>query len=110
MSRPGALDQRIAIKRETLTPGPMGGQTVALATAFTAWARVKPSTGTEQDRADRLVASASIIFTIRNHDGRTVREADRIEWQGIDYNVREVRTTGGRSMYLDIIAERGVAQ
>lgn len=110
VSRPGKLDQRIAIKRETLTTDDMGGQTVSLSKVMDAWAEVMPQAGNEQDRHDRVAGEAMYVFRIRNRADKTIQENDRIEWDGLAYNIRFIATSGGRSMYLELTAERGVAQ
>lgn len=110
MSRPGLLDQRILINRVTnRTPDGMGGFTETETEVFDGWAAVDPSGGTETQRADRVNAEATVMFTIRNRPDLDLRANDRIVWQGRRYNIRVPEFTGRRSMYLEIIAERGVA-
>lgn len=110
MSRPGKMDQRIKIKRESATGDGVGGDSVSLATLFEAWAHISPASGTETERFERLDGKASYIFTIRNRRDFTIQENDRIEWEGVDYNIRFIARPGGRKMYVEITAERGVAQ
>lgn len=109
-STPGALDQRIKIKREALVDTDMGGQELSVNTIATVWASVSPRGGTERNRFDRLDAEASYIFVIRNTRNLDVRESDRIEWRGTDYNIRFIADPGGRPIYLEISADKGVAQ
>lgn len=111
MARPGQLDQRIKVKRYTLADDGYGGKTRNAPTVlFEAWASVNARGGSEQDRADREQAEATVIFTIRNRRDVTLLETDRIEWQGVEYNIRVPLDQGGRVLYLEIVAERGVAQ
>lgn len=105
--QPGELDQRITIKRETLTPDGMGGSSVALSTVATVWAKVIGKSGGESDAADRINASAVYTFVIRYRTD--LKEKDRITWGGVDYNIRAIPGTGRRRMYLEIEAQRGVA-
>lgn len=105
---PGELDQRVTISRETLAADGIGGATVTLATVATVWAKVVAKSGRERMAADRLDAEAGYLFVIRWRSD--VREADRITWGGVDYNIRAIRQDGGRKLYLEIDAERGVAQ
>lgn len=107
---PGEMDQRISIIRETTTPDGVGGQTVATAELFPAWAEVTPGSGSEQDRHDRLSGEAMYTFRIRNRRDFTIQENDRIQWEGRQYNIRFIQRPGPRQLYLMIEAERGVAQ
>ena len=105
--QPGELDQRITIVREALTTDGMGGQTVSTSTVATVWAKVVALSGREAVRDDRLNAESAYLFVIRWRSD--VREADRITWGGVTYNIRAIKQDGGRKMYLEINAERGVA-
>jgi SPP1 family predicted phage head-tail adaptor len=106
---PGNLDQLITIKRETRTTDGMGGDTVALVdVAANLWAHVRPRTGRELAKHDRVEAPAMYLFKIRNRSD--ILDSDRIVWNGATYNIRAVLTEGTRDMYLEINAERGVTQ
>lgn len=110
MSRPGVMDQRITIKRVSgRTDDGMGGFTESVTTLATVWAAVDAKGGSEEDRAARVNAEGTVIFTIRNRRDLTLRANDRIEWEGRSYNIRVIETPGRRDMYLPILAERGVA-
>lgn len=106
--RTGELDQRIILQRETLADDGMGGSTVALNTVATVWAKAIPLAGREGMRAARLDAAHSYTFVIRYR--ADLRESDRILWEGAAYNIRAIARHGGRELYLEIDAERGVAQ
>jgi len=107
--RVGELDKLIAIQRETLTPDGRGGQTVSLTNVVTdLFAHVRPRSGREGERYDRINAEAAYLFVIRYRDD--LKESDRILWDGVQYNIQAILTRGGRSMYLEIDATRGVAQ
>lgn len=106
--RIGEMDQRIEIVRETLTDDGMGGSTVALATIATVWALVRPRSGNEIEYSDRLNGQAAYMFVIRQRDD--IQENDRLKWLGVEYNIRMISRLGGRNLYLEIDAERGVAQ
>lgn len=71
------------------------------------WAAAAPLSGRETDRAQQLAPTATYRFTIRNRAG--LNEHDWIVWQGERYNIRAILTNGRRDLYLDIDAERGVA-
>jgi SPP1 family predicted phage head-tail adaptor len=109
MYRPGELDKLITIQRGTETDDGMGGKTIAWnAVVSDLWAHVRPRTANEQERFDKLNATAVYLFVIRYRSD--LLESDRIVWDGVEYNIRSILTKGGRSMYLEIEAERGVAQ
>lgn len=106
----GNMDQRITIKRKVLTTDSFGGQTETLTDVLSAWADVDANSGREAQRFERLDAEASYLFTIRKQAGKDVRDADIIVWNGVEYNIRFRAELGGRQMYLQMTADRGVAQ
>lgn len=108
--QPGNLDQRITLQALTRSADGIGGYTSAWANIApnpTVWANVRPASAREALASDRVGASGLYIFAIRNRTD--LNEADRIVWGGETYNIRSVRRRGGRGMYLEIEAERGVA-
>lgn len=106
--RPGELDQRIKIMRQTETPDGYGGNTIAWVEQFEIWAKVRPLSGSELTDYDRVNAEAKYIFIIRYPIN--VLDSDRIDWDGEGYNIRVRKKPTGRSLYMQIEAERGVAQ
>ena len=106
----GNMDQRIKIKRKVLTDDGFGGRTETQTEVLSAWADVDANSGRESQRFERLHAEATYLFTIRKRKDVEVRDADIIEWQGVDYNIRFRADLGTRQMYLQMTAERGVAQ
>lgn len=110
MARVGELDQRIKIRREAEVSDGLGGQTLTVSTLAEVWAHVRPATGSERAIFERLDAQATYVFTIRNRPDITIEHNDRIEWDGVDYNIRFPAYPGKREMYFEITAERGVAQ
>lgn len=108
--QPGNLDQRITLQTVTRTSDGIGGYTSSwrnIAPAPTVWASARPGSAREVLASDRVNAGGLYVFTIRNRDD--LNEADRIVWRGENYNIRAVRRRGGRELYLEIEAERGVA-
>lgn len=106
--RPGELDQRIDIKREVLVSDGLGGQDERLeniATCISAHSR--NLSGSESERFDKLNATSLNMFVVRYRND--LREDDRIFWNGESYNIRHIPSNGGRKLYTEIIAERGVA-
>jgi SPP1 family predicted phage head-tail adaptor len=106
--RPGELDQKITIYREVLSADGFGGQNVALTVLVdSTWAQVRPMSGRESERFDKLNAEMTNLFAIRYRSD--IREDDRIKWGDEYYNIRAIMKSGGRKLYLEIYAERGVA-
>jgi SPP1 family predicted phage head-tail adaptor len=104
----GELDQRIVVKRDTLASDGMGGSTTTTTTVATLWSHVRPKRGREVGLHDKVEAPALYIFAIRYRSD--LRDSDYITWNGADYNIRAILTRGGRKMFLEIEAERGVTQ
>lgn len=107
----GNLDQRITFQRFSVTPDGIGGTTEAwadIATSPTVWAKVTPRIGKEAMVEGRMNASAMATFTIRYREDIT--ELDRLIWRGEAWNIRRVMRVSQRGLYLEIDAERGVAQ
>lgn len=110
MARAGDLDQRITFQGFTTTSNGMGGGSKVwadIADTPTVWAGVQSGGGGENFEEGRTNASEMAMFTIRNRDD--VSEVNRIVWLGENYNIRQVKRTGGRNLYLEINAERGVS-
>lgn len=106
----GKLDQRITLQSYSLSADGAGGQTKTwanLPSTPTVWAHVKPGSGSERFKDDRTEATSLATFTIRQRSD--VDELCRIQWGGVDYNIRQIRRASGREQYLEINAERGVS-
>jgi len=106
--RPGELDQRIAFYDLVETSDDMGGDTVTDTLIDSAWAHVRPLSTREREEYQRVNAEASYVFVIRNR--QDILEKYSIEWEGVRYNIRGIPQKKKRALYLDIVAERGVAQ
>ncbi len=110
MPQIGRLDQRITFQERSKTGDGIGGNTETWAdigSIPTVWANVFPGSGKEAMSSGEIAATSLTRFTIRNRSD--IDEAMRLVWEGENYNIRAVRRTGSRSMYLAIDAERGVA-
>ena len=106
----GKLDEQITFQTYTETADGIGGVTKTwanLASDPTVWAQVRAGSGREAFLEDRTNATAAVIFLVRNRADLT--EKMRIVWNSETYNIREIKYEGGRSMYLRIVAERGVS-
>lgn len=107
----GHLDQRITFQRKTETADGIGGTTRAWANLIatpTVWAKVTPRIGKESTSEGRINASATATFTVRYR--ADITELDRIQWRGEPWNIRRVMRKTQRDLYIEIDAERGVAQ
>ena len=105
---PGEMDQRIIFRTDTSAADGMGGVVLTPVTVATVWAKVKNGSGGEKEDFDRVNAKASYEFW--THYRSDIDATMRIEWLGIEYNIREIPNFGGRKLYSLFKAERGVAQ
>ena len=107
----GEADQRITFQRFAATADGIGGTTQAwanLASVPTVWAKVTPRIGNERMEDGRINASMTATFTVRYRSDIT--ELDRLQWRGESWNIRRVMRKSASSLWLEIDAERGVAQ
>lgn len=107
----GEADQRITFQRFAETADGIGGSTQAwtnLASVPTVWAHVTPRIGNERMEDGRMNASMTATFSVRYR--ADITELDRIVWRGEYWNIRRVMRKSGANLWLEIDAERGVAQ
>ena len=108
MYRPGELDQKIDITGFTRAPDGSGGSVkTPYDVATNVWCKVKPVSGKESERFDKLNAEELTMFIIRKRDG--IDEEMSITFDGDGYNIRNIPKTSKRELYMTIYAERGVA-
>ena len=106
--RSGELDQLIDIKRITRVDDGYGGDSsVPMNIAADVWCHVRPMSGIEAKKFDKLNAQFTNLFVIRWRDD--LKENDTIVWDGDDYNIRSIPKAGSRHSFMEIFAERGVA-
>ena len=108
MFRPGELDQLITINELTLTPDGIGGSTEGWTLKGQVFAHVRPLSGREVTDFDRVNAEARYLFVVRYP--ADIKDCDRIVWDGESFNIRVRKQPKGRDLYMQIEAERGVAQ
>jgi len=108
--RTGELDQRITFQERISVPDGMGGDTVTWAsiTNGDAWAHVRPKNGREVTEFDRVNAEAGYLFVVRNR--QDITDSNRIIWEGEPFNIQVRKQPKKRALYLEIDADRGVAQ
>ena len=108
MYTPGELDQRVTFQTLSRTPDGQGGSAEAWADIGTVWAHVRPRSGKEVEKFDRVNADVFYLMVVRYRSDLVA--ADRAVWQGVSYNIRSINDAGGRKLYLEMDAQRGVAQ
>jgi len=107
--RSGELDQFITIYRDTETDDGMGGQDLTRTNVVEdLYCYVRPLSGSESKKFEKLNAEMTNLFVVRYRDD--VLESDRILWGSEEYNIRAIQKAGSRKLFLEIYAERGVAQ
>jgi SPP1 family predicted phage head-tail adaptor len=105
---PGEMNERVTLQSQTTVSDGAGGSVLTWQDLATVWAHVRPRTGREMERYDRVNATSLYMFVIRWRDD--IDERNRIVWRGDFYSVRFVHRQGTRPLYLELDAERGVAQ
>ena len=108
--KPGELDQRIEIYRQVKTADGRGGFDRVEVLQYTLWAKVKPRQGNEVFKYEKVDSVAVYTFVVRQTPSLVIQDDDIIKWQGTKYNIRAPLAKNPRHLYLDIEAERGVAQ
>jgi len=102
----GRLDQRITFSQLVVSDDGAGGKTKSWQSIASVWAATRFSGGKEMLSETRDNATATVDFTIRMR--QDIYEADKITWNGVDWNIRTIAFENGRNLYLKITAERGV--
>lgn len=105
--RPGKLDQRIEFFELVKTDDGYGGSNTAPQSVGEAWAEVRPMSVREREEFQRVNAEAGYVFVVRNR--QDLKESYYLEWDGVPYNIRGLKQKSKRALYLEIVAERGVA-
>jgi len=107
--RVGELDEKIDFQEMVKVDDGMGGSDITLLTiASGVWCKVRPLSGRESERFDKLNAEELTLFVTRYR--ADIEEDDRINWNGEEYNIRHIPRTHRRALYSEFYAERGVAQ
>lgn len=99
---------QIQNKEPTGATDPMGGVIVDWVTVATPWAKMKPMTGTEQYRADKLNAVGITQVIIRYRSG--LNEAMKVVYKGEDYQIRSIIDMEEKRQWLELMIEKGVSQ
>lgn len=105
---PGNLDKRAIIRREAFTKTDFGGNRVFVSDVGTVWCHVRPLSGREVERYERVNGESLYMFVMRNRSD--LLENDRIFWNGIEHNIRHISDRQSSPLYIEVVAERGVGQ
>lgn len=102
--RAGDLDRRVNLLREVRTPHPDTGELIASFTPYAnaVPARVVRSPGREFLAGAQVVSERRAVFVIRWRSDVVV--TDRVEFEGVQWNVVDVRELG-RRVGLEVQAE-----
>ena len=106
----GDLKYRITIQRFTTTELPSGEETKGWAEYATCYAAVTFGTGKERRQAAQETASAPATFHIRrNSKTATVTPADRLAFDGSDWDIQSSVPSKEFRAGIDITATRRTA-
>lgn len=110
VTKPGKMNERITLQAYSEAPDGGGGTTEAwanIAMTPTVWAEVIAKAGREGMVSDRITATMTTLFRIRNRSD--LDETMRISWRGSFFNIAGIRREGHKGQYLTIEAVRGAA-
>lgn len=92
--RAGKLDRRVTIRRASVTYDAFNNPVETWADAATVWAQQRPNRGGERFTAQEIAGAAVMTFHIRHRSDVTVK--DRIQYDGREWDIRDVREIGRR--------------
>ena len=106
----GKLDQRAAFASPTSTTDVYGGTEDGWQDEFIAWCSVRYLRGTETVMAARMDSKRPVLLTLRKSpDSEQVHSGWKATINGDAYNIREEPRPTDDRLYLEFIAEGGVA-
>ncbi|AIM40718.1 head closure Hc1 [Idiomarinaceae phage 1N2-2] len=105
----GDLNRKIEIRSRQVTGSdPMGGDIIEWVTHAEPWAKMKPMTGREQYRADKLNAEGMTQVIIRYRDD--LDETMKVVYRDVEYQIRSIINVEERDEWTELMIERGVSQ
>lgn len=94
--RAGKLDRRLTIRRYTASTDNFGGEAKTWGDVATVWAQQRPIRGDERFSVQQVAGRKVQTFHIRYYGSLTT--ADRVLYEGREYNVTDVRELGRREV------------
>lgn len=104
----GEFRERVEIVNPVRTKRADGGYDVVHTTTSTVWASVRPLSAREQEREGRSVGVVSYLFTMYRRTDLT--QDQTLRWVGRDMNIKQIRLPMGRDLYIEVVADYGVAK
>lgn len=105
---PGEMNERITFQSESRADDGYGGFELSWDDIDTVWAHTRPMSGKEYEHADTMQAEGVNLFVTRYRDD--IVPSNRIMWEGIAYDIVEIKRTTGRKLYTEFVAVRGGPQ
>lgn len=102
----GQLDQRVEFYKRDSVPDGIGGFTYTDTLFQTLWCEVLSVGGGESEEFKKVAEKARCIFVIRYNPD--IKEDMSIKYLGDKFNISFIKKLGGRKMFTEIEAERGV--
>ncbi len=104
---PGRLNQRVKIQARSVVRDAAGQETITWTDTFTnVPAEVMPLRGREFFAAAQVHQQQSIKALMRYKAG--VDAADRLVWDGLNYDITAVIRLGGQKRWMEVMADTGV--
>lgn len=103
----GELRYRVTIQRYTVANDPLGGEVKTWADLAVRWSDISFGTGRERREAAQEVASVPATFLMRRDSvTATITPADRLRYDGVDWDITSVVPSRKYAAALDITAVR----
>lgn len=104
----GKKDNLITFMTPQDTDDGLGGNTRAWVQHRQAWSEIKAVRASESERQGQNRHVRVVMFTV--YRDATITAQMRIDWNGDEFNIREIRDDGPRVADMVIVAESGVTQ
>lgn len=111
MAAAGKLRDRITIQRATAEDDGYGNVTAGpWADLMTVWADVMERPGGEKIASGALESSRMATIRVRRTSAvMGVRDADRVQARGVDWNIRSIAAVARNNDLIEFLCEAGVA-
>lgn len=110
MTDAGKLDRRVTLSRRVEQSDGFGNMVGEWTPAFSRWCNVRYLRGTEAVMAARLEGRQPVIVTVRkDSETDTIDPGMRATIDGRVYNIRELPRPSDDRLFLEFLAESGVA-